>query len=46
MSILSTMKSRRSTRTSSDRARREIARALRSAPTQASREELYLLQNR
>ena len=35
-------------RTSTDRARghRELARALRSAPTQASREELYLLQNR
>ena len=47
MSILSTMKSRtRSTRTSPNRGRLEIARALRSAPTQASREELYLLQNR
>lgn len=28
------------------RGHRELARALRSAPTQASREELYLLQNR
>lgn len=36
----------RTTKTSPSRTRRELARALNSAPTMASREELYLLQNR
>lgn len=31
---------------SASRTRRDVARALASAPTQASREELYQLQNR
>ena len=44
MSILGTFRTR--TRTSDKRASRELARALRSAPTRASREELLLLQNR
>ena len=44
MSIIGTFRSR--TRNSNKRTSREIARALRSAPTRASREELLLLQNR
>ena len=36
----------RSTKTSASRTRREFARALASAPTMATREELYVLQNR
>ena len=44
MSILGTFRTR--TRNSSKRTSREIARALRTAPTRASREELLLLQNR
>ena len=44
MSILGTFRNR--TRNSSKRTRRDLARALRSAPTRASREELLLLQNR
>ena len=44
MSILGTFRNR--TRNSNKRASRELARALRTAPTRASREELLLLQNR
>lgn len=36
----------RSSKTSPSRTRREFARALASAPTMATREELYVLQNR
>jgi hypothetical protein len=46
MSILSKMTSRTSPARTSARGHRALARALRSAPTQASREELYLLRNR
>ena len=44
MKIVSRFRHRKSTDLA--RGHRELARALRSAPTQASREELYLLQNR
>ena len=44
MSILGTFRNR--TRNSNKRTSRDIARALRTAPTRASREELLLLQNR
>ncbi len=44
MSIVRKIKNQTSSRPA--RGRREIARALAAAPTQASREELYLLQNR
>ena len=43
MSILGKLRSPQSTR---KRTTRELARALRTAPTRASREELLLLQNR
>ena len=44
MSMISKFRSR--SQSSDKRASREIARALRSAPTRATREELHLLQNR
>ena len=47
MSIVRKIKNRSTLSSSSAaRNRRDIARALQSAPTMASREELYLLQNR
>ena len=46
MSIVRKIKNRSASSTSAARNRRDIARALASAPTMASREELYLLQNR
>ncbi len=44
MSMISKLRSRSTT--TRRRTRLDLARALRSAPTQASREELWLLQNR
>jgi hypothetical protein len=45
MSMISKFR-RSSTSSRNRRTSRELARALRSAPTRASREELFLLQNR
>ena len=44
MSILGTFRTK--ARNNNKRTSRELARALRTAPTRASREELLLLQNR